>query len=109
VLQQGERERLLKQPSPLTTALEALYRLWLSKPDQRMTLHDQLAVAEAAWPGRFFGRMATLSLVVDDKGFTRVDAGRGGPVAVALEPHRDAFMEAYLEALLGQRLGLPAR
>lgn len=106
VLQQTERERLRKRITPLTTALEALYRLWLAKPDQRMTLHDQLAVAEAAWPGRFFARMETVPLAVDEKGFTRVDPARGRPVAVALEPRRDAFMEAYLGALLDQSLGL---
>ena len=33
-----------------------------------MTLHDQLAVAEAARPGEFFGKKETLPLIVDDKG-----------------------------------------
>ena len=37
-------------------ALEALLRLWTDRPDSRMTLHDQLALAEAQHPGRFFGR-----------------------------------------------------
>ena len=48
MLGDAERERLQKYRSPLTFALEALYRLWLEKPQSRMTLHDQLAVAEAA-------------------------------------------------------------
>ena len=68
-----------------------------------MTLHDQLAVVEAAHPGDYFERLPTLPLVVDDKGFTRVDPGRGKPVRVALEPTRDAFMAHYLERLLGYR------
>ena len=101
VLQQEERARLLKRPNRLTTALEALYRLWLEKPDQRMTLHDQLAVVEAARPGDYFESLPTLRLVVDEKGFTRVDPARGKPVRVALEPKRDAFMAHYLERLLG--------
>jgi inosine-uridine nucleoside N-ribohydrolase len=108
VLSQDERERLLKHPTPLTTALEALYRLWLEKPTQRMTLHDQLAVVEAEHPGEYFGRIETVPLVVDEKGFTRVDAARGKPVRVALEPKRDAFMEHYLDRLLGQTLGQKA-
>jgi inosine-uridine nucleoside N-ribohydrolase len=107
MLKQEERERLLKRPTPLTTALEALYRLWLEKPTQQMTLHDQLAVVEAELPGDYFGTLPTVPLVVDDKGFTREDKERGKPVRVALEPKRDAFMEHYLGRLLGQTLNLP--
>jgi inosine-uridine nucleoside N-ribohydrolase len=105
-LSDAERERLQKYPSPLTFALEVLYRLWLEKPQSRMTLHDQLAVAETAAPGRFFGKVETLPISVDDKGFTRVDSAKGKPVAVCLQPKRDAFMEYYLGELVGQRLGL---
>jgi purine nucleosidase len=105
-LSDAERERLRKVSSPLTFALEVLYRLWLEKPQSRMTLHDQLAVAETAAPGRFFGKVETLPISVDDKGFTRVDSGKGKPVAVCLQPKRDAFMEYYLGELVGQRLGM---
>jgi inosine-uridine nucleoside N-ribohydrolase len=105
-LSDAERERLQKYSSPLTFALEALYRLWLEKPQSRMTLHDQLAVAEAAAPARFFGKVETLPLWVDDKGFTRIDSTKGKPVAVCLQPKRDAFMEYYLGELVGQRLGI---
>lgn len=100
VLKQEERERLRAHGSPLTLSLEALYRLWLDAPDTRMTLHDQLAVAETASPGAFFGRTETLPLVVDAEGYTRIDRERGKPVAVQLEPRRDAFMEFYLGKLL---------
>lgn len=101
-----ERERLQKVSSPLTFALEALYRLWLEKPQSRMTLHDQLAVAETAAPGRFSGKVETLPIWVDDKGFTRVDSQKGKPVAVCLQPKRDEFMQYYLGELVGQRLGM---
>lgn len=107
VLQQDERERLRKHRTPLTTSLEALYRLWLEKPEQKMTLHDQLAIAEAAHPGKFFGRMETVPIRVDEKGFTRIDPERGQPVRVALDPKRDAFMEHYIGRLLGQALNVP--
>jgi len=100
-LEPAERERLARHRGPLTTALEALYRLWLGKPDQKMILHDQLAIAEAAEPGAFFDRLPTVPLVVDAEGFTRIDAERGKPVQVALEPRRDAFMEHYLGRLIG--------
>ena len=105
-LSDAERERLQKYSSPLTFALEALYRLWLEKPQSRMTLHDQLAVAETAAPGRFSGKVETLPLWVDDKGFTRVDSNQGKPVAVCLQPKRDAFMQYYLGELVGQQLGM---
>ena len=71
-----------------------------------MTLHDQLAVAETAAPERFFGKVETLPIWVDDKGFTRVDSTKGKPVAVCLQPKRDAFMQYYLGELVGQRLGM---
>lgn len=105
-LSDAEREQLRKHDSPLTFALEVLYRLWLGKPQSQMTLHDQLAVAETASPQGFFGKMETLPLWVDEKGFTRVDPQRGKPVTVCLQPKRDAFMKYYIAELVGQRLGM---
>lgn len=105
-LSDAEREQLRKHSSPLTFALEALYRLWLESPQSRMTLHDQMAVAETARPKTFFGKIETLPLTVDEKGFTRIDAQKGKPVAVCLEPKRDAFMQYYIGELVSQRLGM---
>jgi len=99
-LKDEERERLRARASPLTRSLETLYRLWLDGPSRRMTLHDQLAVAETARPGEFFGRCDTLRLRVDDEGFTRIDEARGRPATVCFEPRRDAFMRYYLEGLM---------
>jgi inosine-uridine nucleoside N-ribohydrolase len=98
-LNDQERERLRTRDTPLTRALEALYRLWLNDPTRRMTLHDQLAVAETARPGEFFGRRDTLRLRVDDLGFTRVDEANGRTTTVCFEPKRDAFMQYYLDGL----------
>ena len=95
-----ERERLKAHRSPLTTSLESLYRLWIETPQQRMTLHDQLAVAETANTGALFGKVEEIPLVVDDEGYTRVDAEKGKKVAVCFEPRRDAFMEYYLAGLM---------
>ncbi|MFI5184344.1 MAG: nucleoside hydrolase [Vicinamibacteria bacterium] len=107
-LKDEERARLRVHPTPLTTALESLYRLWLESPTTRMTLHDQLAVAEAARPGEFFLDRKTLPIRVDDDGYTRIDA-RGKPTSICLQPKRDEFMGYYLDTLIKQRLGLPAR
>jgi inosine-uridine nucleoside N-ribohydrolase len=98
-LEDQERETLRKAGTPLVVALEALLRLWAESPGSRMTLHDQLAVAEAQHPGRFFGRCEAMPLRVDDQGYTRVDRTGGRPVTVCLEPKRDEFMRHYLAQL----------
>jgi purine nucleosidase len=105
-LSDEERKQVSDYRSPLTYALECLYRLWLSGSTARMTLHDQLAVAESAAPGRFFNRLETLPIFVDDQGFTRIDRERGKPVIVCLEPKRDEFMKYYIGQLIGQKLGM---
>jgi inosine-uridine nucleoside N-ribohydrolase len=102
-----ERERLKAHHSPLTVSLESLYRLWIESPQQRMTLHDQLAVAETASTGTFFGKVEELPLLVDAEGVTRIDAEKGKKVAVCLEPRRDAFMEFYLSGLLRPSVSRP--
>jgi inosine-uridine nucleoside N-ribohydrolase len=101
-LQDKERERLRLHESAIGGALESLYRLWIESPSSRMTLHDQLAVAETVRPGRFFGRKDTLAIVVDGEGYTRVDAARGKPASVCFEPRRDEFMAFYLDGLMRQ-------
>lgn len=104
-LSDEERKRVADYDSPLTYMLECLYRLWLSSPTERMTLHDQLAVAETARPGAFFGKQEEVPLFVDDEGYTRIDSKRGKPVKVCLEPKRDEFMQYYVGQLTNQRLG----
>jgi inosine-uridine nucleoside N-ribohydrolase len=102
-LKTEERERLMNHPAALTRALEALYRLWIQSPSQRMTLHDQMAVAETLRPGAFFGRCESMPIRVDDRGYTLVDKGAGKPVSVCLEPKRDEFMKFYLEGLMSAK------
>jgi inosine-uridine nucleoside N-ribohydrolase len=99
-LEDQEREALRKAGTPLVLALEALLRLWADRPTSRMTLHDQLALAEAQHPGRFFGRCDPMPLRVDDQGYTRVaTTTTGRSVTVCLEPKRDEFMKHYLAQL----------
>ncbi len=98
-LKEEERTALRTRDSAVTRALESLYRLWIESPSSRMTLHDQLAVAETVRPGLFFGRKDTLPIVVDDQGYTRVDAAKGVPATVCFEPKRDDFMKFYVAGL----------
>jgi len=98
-LEDQEREMLRKARTPLVLALEALLRLWTEQPSSRMTLHDQMALAEAQHRGRFFGRCEPMSLRVDAEGFTRVDKTNGRPVTVCLEPKRNKFMTHFLAQL----------
>ena len=98
-LEDRERQQLLKAGTPLVVALEALLRLWTEDSGSRMTLHDQLALAEAQHPSRFFGRCESMPLRVDEQGFTRVDRQKGRPVVVCLEPKRDEFMAHFLAQL----------
>jgi purine nucleosidase len=98
-LEDPERDALRKAGTPLVIALEALLRLWADRPTSRMTLHDQLALAEAQHPGRFFGRCEPMPLRVDAQGYTRVATTNGRPVTVCLEPKRDEFMKHYLAQL----------
>ncbi|HEY2561916.1 MAG TPA: nucleoside hydrolase [Caldimonas sp.] len=98
-LEDSERETLRKAATPLTTTLETLLRLWTDRPSSRMTLHDQLALAEAQEPGRFFNRCEAMPIRVDGDGYTRVDRAAGHPVTVCLEPKRDAFMQHFIAQL----------
>jgi len=98
-LQDQEREALGRSRTPLVIALETLLRLWADRPSSRMTLHDQMALAETQHPGRFFARCEAMPLRVDDAGYTRVDRTGGHPVHVCLEPKRDEFMSHFLAQL----------
>ena len=98
-LENQEREKLRAARTPLVLALEALLRLWSDEPTSRMTLHDQMAVAEAQHPGQFFGRCESMPIRVDADGFTRFDRAGVRPIAVCLEPKRNEFMTQYLAQL----------
>ena len=104
-LEDRERETLRKAGTPLVIALEALLRLWADGPDSRMTLHDQLALAEAQH------RRPVLRPLRADAAARRrrrLHPGRSGqrPArAVCLEPKRDEFMKHYLAQLAAQVTG----
>ena len=52
--------------------------------------------------GRTFDKRETLPIVVDGRGWTKVDKDRGKPITACLEPKRDAFMKFYLDVLMGR-------
>jgi len=99
-LSDRERDKVRKRKSPLTQSLECLYRLWIQSPQSKMTLHDQLAVAETAEPGKFFHKIDKLKLIVDDKGFTKIDNKNGKIVHVCFQPKRSEFMNDYIDTLI---------
>jgi inosine-uridine nucleoside N-ribohydrolase len=98
-LEDEERVAIRNAQTPLATALEALLRLWIEDRDSRMTLHDQLAIAEAQHPHQFFERCEPMPLRVSQQGYTRIDRMAGRPVRVCLEPKRAEFMKHYLAQL----------
>jgi inosine-uridine nucleoside N-ribohydrolase len=98
-LEDAERDGLRKAGTPLTVALETLLRLWTDRPSSRMTLHDQLALAETQEPGRFFKRCEPTPVRVDRDGYTRVDREAGRPITVCLEPKRDEYMAHFIAQL----------
>ena len=97
-LEDQERETCGRRARRWSIALEALLRLWADRPASRMTLHDQLALAETQHPGRFFGRCEPMPLRVDE-GLHAGGRGGGQPVTVCLEPKRNEFMTHYLAQL----------
>jgi purine nucleosidase len=102
-LEDAERDALRKANTPLTVALETLLRLWTDRPASRMTLHDQLALAETQEPGRFFGRCEPMPVRVDRDGYTRVDTAAGRTITVCLEPKRNEFMAHFIAQLSVRR------
>ena len=74
-----------------------------------MTLHDQLAVAETASPGALLRPQETLPIASTTRATRAWIEARGKPTSICLQPKRDEFMKYYLDGLVKQRLGLPAR
>ena len=86
-------------------ALEALYRLWVKDQTSRMTLHDQMAVAETLRPGAFFSRCESMPIRVDEQGYTRRrtrQRRQSRTTVLPGEPKRDEFMKFYLDGLLDE-------
>lgn len=90
-LEEGPRQKIFDQRTPLTDALEKLYKLW-GQPTP--TLHDPMAVGLFLDPQLCTTK--SLSIQVDDHGMTRVIEGKpaNAVVAVATDPAR--FIDFYV-------------
>ncbi len=95
-LDEVKRAFLFSQGTPITDALTVLYHLW---GQQTPTLFDPMTIAYAVNPG--LCPVHPMRIRVDEKGFTRVEAG--APNAdVCLESNPDEFFRFYLRRVAGE-------
>lgn len=93
------RATLFAQKTPMTDALDALYRQWASYPNNATpTLYDAMAVAVVMDPA--LCPVNPMRLRVDDAGFTRVEQGTPN-ARVCLHSNADEFFHFYLPQVLG--------
>lgn len=90
-LEASQRHRVFTHPTPLTNALAILYHLW---SHETPILFDPMAVAMLIDPT--LCETETMSIEVDQKGFTRPEAGKSADAVVALKTDPRRFMEFYL-------------
>jgi inosine-uridine nucleoside N-ribohydrolase len=100
-LEEPLRRKLFAACTPLTYQVQALYQLW----DQpRPTLFDPVAVALVF--NEKFCTMEDLHLEVDEKGLTRVGAGKAN-ARVATAIRVDEFLKWYVERVSAGTAALP--
>ena len=90
-LDEAHRQIIFAKNTPLTDALQALYKLW-GQPTP--TLHDPMAVALFLDP-----RLCTtqhLAVAVDDRGMTRVEDGKPANARVAVETDPARVIDFYV-------------
>ncbi len=93
------RTTLFSQKTPVTDALDALYRQWASYPNNvTPTLYDAMAVAMVMKPA--LCPVTPMHLRIDDAGFTRVEEGEPN-ANVCLHSNADQFFHFYLPQVLG--------
>ncbi|MGC1784538.1 MAG: nucleoside hydrolase [Acidobacteriaceae bacterium] len=94
------RNILFSQGTPLTDALTQLYHQWTASTRfPTPTLWDAMAVAYAIDPA--ICPTQPMHIVVDDKGYTRVEPGRPN-VNVCLHSDSDRFFHFYIPTVLGE-------
>lgn len=93
-----ERNALFSQGTPLTDALTLLYHQWTaSTRNPTPTLYDAMAVAFAIDPS--LCPTQPMHIVIDEKGFTRVEPGQPN-ANVCLHSDADRFFHFYIPAVL---------
>lgn len=90
-LDEAHRQTIFAKHTPLTDALQALYKLW-GQPTP--TLHDPMAVSLFLDPQLCTTRH--LAVQVDDKGMTRVEEGKPANAVVAVQTDPARFIAFYV-------------
>jgi inosine-uridine nucleoside N-ribohydrolase len=95
-LDEVKRAFLFSQGTPITDALTVLYHLW---GQETPTLFDPMTIAYAVSPG--LCPVQPMRIRVDEKGFTRVEAGAPN-AEVCLESNSEEFFRFYLKRVAGE-------
>ena len=98
-LKAEQRQALWSQRSPLTDALQALYRLW---GRETPILFDPVPIGMVLWPELFRTRAAHVRTTAE--GFTVIDESRPPNSRVAMSIQTDEFLERLVDRLLRQDL-----
>lgn len=98
-LKAEQRRALWSRGSPLTDALEALYRLW---GRETPILFDPVPIGMVLWPELFRTRAAHVRTTAE--GFTVIDESRPPNSRVAMSIRTDEFLERLVDRLLRQNL-----
>ena len=98
-LKAEQRRTLWSHGSPLTDALEALYRLW---GRETPILFDPVPIGMVLWPELFRTRAAHVRTTPE--GFTVIDESRAPNSRVAMSIQTDEFLERLVDRLLRQDL-----
>jgi purine nucleosidase len=101
-LDEVKRNLLFRQSKPLTDTLALLYLQWTaSTQNPTPTLFDAMAVAYVLNPQ--LCPMQPMRIVVDDKGYTREEAGPPN-ANVCLNSDSEKFFNFYLHRILNEQL-----
>lgn len=96
-LDKVNRDRILYRQSPMTNALSALYVLW---GNETPTLFDPVAIGMHAYPTLF--QTEKVHVEVDDKGFTRIIAGKTPNAEIGTNIDTKAFVDILMKKYLYQ-------
>ena len=98
-LKAEQRQVLWSHGSPLTDALETLYRLW---GRETPILFDPVPIGMVLWPELFRTRAAHVRTT--EEGFTVIDESRAPNSRVAMSIQSDEFLKRLVDRLLLQDL-----
>ncbi|MDE2756306.1 MAG: nucleoside hydrolase [Acidobacteriota bacterium] len=98
-LKADQRRALWSHRSPLTDALQALYRLWGRRTP---ILFDPVPIGMVLWPELFRTRAAHVRTTAE--GFTIIDESRPPNSRVAMSIQTDEFLKHLVDRLLRQDL-----